>query len=322
MLVDFSPALIILLCKEAMLAEGGEMADTKSLYECIIIGAGPGGLQAAIHLARYNRRVLLVDRGGGRTSHARQIVNYLGIREISGHELIEAGFAQLRSFGVEVEVTRVTSVTKEENFRVLTKEHAYLARFVIASSGAVDNQPRLKHLSRYFGKGYYTCIDCDGHLTTGKKLLVMGNNLNAARLALAMQQMYSDRVSLLICDFSLPGDYAAVLRENNIPLVTGRPVELQGNDVLEGVRLADGRRLACEAIMATFGWRLNDGYLQGLQLDRDHEDFKIIASPAGQSSLPGLYVVGALRPGHAQAIMAAGQGAAAAIDINSQLLGL
>jgi len=91
------------------------MADTKSLYDCIIIGAGPGGLQAAIHLARYNRRVLLVDRGGGRTSHARQIVNYLGIREISGHELIEAGFAQLRSFGVEVEVT---SGTKEENFRV------------------------------------------------------------------------------------------------------------------------------------------------------------------------------------------------------------
>jgi thioredoxin reductase len=71
----------------------------------------------------------------------------------------------------------------------------YQARFVIASSGAVDIQPRLKHLSRYFGKGYYTCVDCDGHLTTGKKLLVMGNNLNAARLALAMQQMYSDRVT-------------------------------------------------------------------------------------------------------------------------------
>jgi thioredoxin reductase (NADPH) len=72
--------------------------------------------------------------------------------------------------------------------------------------------------------------------------------------------------------------------------------------------------------MATFGWRLNDGYLQGLQLIRDHENFKIIASPTGQSSLPGLYVVGALRQGHAQAIIAAGQGAAAAIDINSQLL--
>ena len=72
--------------------------------------------------------------------------------------------------------------------------------------------------------------------------------------------------------------------------------------------------------MATFGWRLNDGYLKDLQLGRDHEGFKILASPAGQSSLRGLYVVGALRAGHAQAIIAAGQGAAAAIDINGQLL--
>jgi len=291
-----------------------------TLYDCIIIGAGPGGLQAAIHLARYNRRVLLLDRGGGRTSHARHIVNYLGIQQITGQELIETGLAQLRSFGVEVGATPVVRVIKEENFRVLTAEHTFETRFIIASSGAVDNQPRLKHLSRFFGKGYYTCIDCDGHQTTGKKLLVMGNNLNAPRLALAMQQMYTERVSLLISDYTLPDDYVTVLHENTIPLTMGRPVELLGNDVLTGVRLADGRSMTCEAIMATFGWRLNDGYLQDLQLDRDNEEFKILASPAGQSSLPGLYVVGALRSGHAQAIIAAGQGAAAAIDINSQLL--
>ena len=102
----------------------------------------------------------------------------------------------------------------------------------------------------------------------------------------------------------------------------GRPVELLGHDILEGVRLADGKDMACEAIMATFGWRLNDAYLKDLQLDRDHEGFKILASPAGQSSLRGLYVVGALRPGHAQVTIAAGQGAAAAIDINGQLLDL
>jgi len=290
------------------------------LYDCIIIGAGPGGLQAAIHLARYNRRVLLLDRRGGRTSHARHIVNYLGIAKIAGHELIETGLAQLKSFGVEVVATRVVNVTKEENFTVLTTEHLYQSRFVIASSGAADNQPPLKHLGRFFGEGYYTCVDCDGHLTTGKKLLVMGNNVNAARLALAMQQMYTEKVSLLLSDYSLPDDFATVLSENNIVISMGQPIELLGNEVLEGVRLADGRSMSCEAIMATFGWQLNDEYLQGLPLDRNHEGFKILASPVGQTSLPGLYVVGALRSRHAQAIIAAGQGATAAIDINSRLL--
>ena len=50
--------------------------------------------------------------------------------------------------------------------------------------------------------------------------------------------------------------------------------------MLTGVRLADGRCLACEAIMANFGWRLNDDYLQDLVLDRDGEGFKILASTA------------------------------------------
>jgi thioredoxin reductase (NADPH) len=293
-----------------------------TLYDCIIIGAGPGGLQAAIHLARYNRRVLLIDRGGGRTSHARHLVNYLGIRDISGRELVATGLRQVKNFGVEMAAATVTGIATQELFTVQTTENTYQSRFAIAASGAVDIQPRLKNLSRFFSKGYYTCVDCDGHHTTGKKLLVMGNNLNSARLALAMQQMYTDRVSLLLSDYSLPVDYVEVAAENNIPLFTGQPFELLGNEMLAGVRLADGRRLECEAIMASFGWRLNDGYLQNLPLDRDAEGFKILAGPSGQSSLPGLYVVGALRPGHAQAIISAGQGAAAAIEINSLLLAL
>ena len=49
----------------------------EKIYDCIIIGAGPGGLQAAIYLGRYNRDVLLLDRGVGRTYHARHIENFL-----------------------------------------------------------------------------------------------------------------------------------------------------------------------------------------------------------------------------------------------------
>ena len=62
-----------------------------TLYDCIIIGAGPGGLQAAIYMGRYNRKVLLIDRGGGRTSHARHIENFLSQKAISGKELIALG---------------------------------------------------------------------------------------------------------------------------------------------------------------------------------------------------------------------------------------
>ncbi len=298
------------------------MTKDNSIYDCLIIGAGPGGLQAAIHLARYNRRVLLVDRGGGRTSHASHIVNYLGIKEISGRELIASGLEQAQHFGVEVIKDSVTSVEKNVVFIVQTPQGSFQSRFVLISTGAVDHQPRLRNLGRFFGRGFYTCVDCDGYLTTGKKLLVMGNSLNAARLSLGMKQMYTDDISLLLIDFTLPHDYEAVIRDENIPILFGEPVALLGEKDLEGVHLADDRVIKCQAIMATFGWHLNDSFLDGLSLDRDHENFKILTNSTNESSLPGLYIVGAMKTGHSQAIIAAGQGAVAAIDINRQLLEL
>jgi thioredoxin reductase (NADPH) len=293
---------------------------SKYFYDCIIIGAGPGGLQAAIHLARYNRRILLIDRGGGRTTHAAHIVNYLGLPQVSGRDLVTTGLAQVRSFGVEVIEDIATGIEKSDIFIVHTSNNSFQGRFVLVSAGAVDHLPRLKNLGRFFGKGFYTCIDC--HLTTGKKLVVMGNSINAARLVLGMEQMYTSDITLLLTDFVLPIDYQQMIEEENIPVHSGEPVTLLGEIDLEGIELADGRILSCEAIMATFGWRLNDGFLKELPLDRDHENFKILTNNTNESSLRGLYVVGAMKTGHSQAIIAAGQGATAAIDINQRLLEL
>jgi thioredoxin reductase (NADPH) len=293
------------------------------VHDCIIIGAGPGGLQAAIHLARFNRKVLLVDQGGGRTRHARHIVNYLGIPAIDGLELTRIGFLQGRSFGVTVKSkTAVTRISKRKFFKVETASESFFSRFVIAASGARDILPPLKNLGTFMGKGFYTCVTCDGYLTKDKELVVMGDNLNAARLALGMKKMYTERLTLLLDGFALPGDYLELLVEDRISVIKGTPVELLGQKSLTGIVLADGRSLPCQAVMASYGWQLNDQYLRDLSLDRDADDFKILASPTGETSVAGLYITGALRTGHAQAIIAAGQGATAAIEINSQLLAL
>src|SRR5512145_2110300 len=92
------------------------------IYDCIIIGAGPGGLQAAIYLGRFNRKVLLIDRGGGRTNHAKHIENFLTQKAISGRDLIELGKEQARSFNVIIEKGLVTKVLKQEYFEVFAQE--------------------------------------------------------------------------------------------------------------------------------------------------------------------------------------------------------
>jgi len=292
-------------------------------FDCIVIGAGPGGLQACIHLGRYNFRVLLFHLPGGRTYHAKHIENYLGLRAISGPDLLESGLAQAASFGVTVEHAKVDRVTaREQHFEVMAEGQTYRSRFVIAASGAKETLAPFKNIHRFFGISYFTCMICDGYRTTGKKLLVIDRTVNGVRLSVGMKQMFTKDVTFLAHGFSPAPVYRAILEEEEVGLIEGRPEELLGGSALEGVRLADGRVIPCEVILGWGGISLNDEYLEGLPLERDSEGFKILTKGAGESSIPGLFVLGALRHGHSQAIISAGQGAEAAVEISTRIVEL
>jgi len=299
------------------------MEKNEVILDCIVIGAGPGGLQASIYLGRYNFRVLLFHSPGGRTLLAKHIENYLGLRTVSGPDLLESGLAQAKSFGVAVENAKVERVISREGyFEVMAGGKTYRTRYVIAASGAKETLAPFKNLYRFFGISYYTCMICDGYRTTNKKLLVIDRTVNGVRLSVGMKQMFTRDVTFLAHGFSPAPVYRALLEEEGIGLIEGRPEELLGEKTLEGVRLADGRVIPCEAIMGWGGISLNDGYLEGLPLERDADGFKIMTRGAGESSLPGLFVVGALRHGHSQAIISAGQGAEAAIEISTRIVEL
>lgn len=300
--------------------EAGKV-DSEELFDCIVVGGGPGGLQACIHLGRYNFRVLLFHRPGGRTHHARHIENYLGIRTVSGGDLLETGLAQVRSFGALVKNAAVERVAgREGQFEVLAGGEIYRARYVIAASGAKETIAPLKNLPRFFGTSYFTCMICDGYHTTGKKLLVIDRTVNGVRLSVGMKRLFTSDVTFLAQGFLLPPHYVSLLEEEEIALIEGRPEELIGEKILEGVRLADGRVIPCEVILGWGGISLNDEYLEALPLERDAEGYKIMTKGSGESSIRGLFVLGALRHGHSQAIISAGQGAEAAIEISTRIV--
>jgi thioredoxin reductase (NADPH) len=296
-------------------------AGSETLHDCIVIGAGPGGLQACIHLGRYNFRVMLFHTPGGRTGYAKHIENYLGLRLVSGPELLETGLSQVKSFGVAIENARVDRVTpRDGNFEVLAGGKTYRARFVIAASGAKETLAPFKNLHRFFGHSYYTCMICDGYRTTGKKLLIIDRTVNGVRLSVGMKQIYTKDVTFLAHGFKLAQVYRTLLEDEGITLVEGRPEELLGDTALEGVRMSDGSVIPCEVILGWGGISLNDEYLEGLDLERDADGFKIMTRGNGESSIPGLFVLGSLRTGHSQAIISAGQGAEAAIEISTRIV--
>lgn len=291
------------------------------IYDAIIVGAGPGGVQAAIYMGRYNFKVLLLDRGaGGRTRHAVHVENYLGYRAVSGGELLDIGLEQARSFGVEVKNEKVIGITKDQTFTVRTADASYTGRFVIVSTGVRDNLPQVENLGRHFGRGFYTCVDCDGHRTTGKKLLVVGNSFATVRLAFAMKEMYTSDITLLLLMYDPPDEYKEALAAEGIILVKGRPKRLVGEEELEALELDDGRRIECERIMSNFGFKLNDDFLSELDLKRDAKGFKYEVNTHFESSVDGLYIVGPLNTGNDQIVIAAGEGATAAVDIKKRIL--
>ncbi len=295
----------------------------EKIYDCIVIGAGPGGLQAAIYLCRYNRKVLLLDRGGGRTWHAKHIENFLTHSVISGREIIEKGLSQVMHFGAEYQKSVVSKVIKyEENlFEVHTKDgRTFFSLFVVVSTGVMDNLPVIENLHKFFGLSFFTCVDCDGFRTINKKLVIIGNSEKTLHLALAMKQMYTKDITVILySSLSLPG-YEEALREETIGLLIGEPLRIIGQEKMEALEMKDGKKVACEVIMSSLGYRLNDEFLSSLSLKKDSHGFKYVIKGNYESSLSCLYIVGPLNTGNDQVVIAAGEGAHSAIEINKRLL--
>lgn len=293
--------------------------DEQRIYDCIIIGAGPGGLQAAIYLGRYNRKVLLIDRGGGRTTLAKNIENFLTQKAISGQEIVNQGMEQAASFGVEIVRGVVGSVKKSRGiFEVTTERERYRGTFVVVSTGGKENIPDIENIYKFFATTVVTCIDCDGYHFTGKKSLIIGNSIKSANLAMGMREMYSKDITLVLCTDKLPDDYKEELKDEGIRLVVGRPKRFHGKTVVESLEMEDGTIIPCEMVMSHFGFKLNDTFLDGLGLKKESDNRTYQVNRDFESSLQGIYIVGPLC-GHDQVVIAAGEGATAALDIKKRL---
>ncbi len=295
--------------------------ENNNIYDCIIIGAGTGGLQAAIYLARYNRDVLVLDRGGGRTLLALTVENFLSHRAISGKEIIDTGIEQAIHFGAKFEKERVTKVIKKDNltFEVYSKNSKFVGRSVLVATGVLDNLPNIKNLHKFFGRSFLTCIDRDGYRTIGKTTVVIGNSIKAAHTAFTVHHLFTEDMKVICVDFELPDVYKTIFDEDNVPVITGTPAELIGDNRLEGIKLADGRIIKCETILSNFGYITNDDFLSELNLKKDSNN-KYHTNRNYESSEGGLYIIGPLMSGNDQIVIVAGQGAIAAVDINKRLL--
>jgi thioredoxin reductase (NADPH) len=179
--------------------------------DALIIGGGPAGLLAAVYLARFRRRVVVLDSGKSRAALIPRTRNAPGFPDgIEGPVLLERLLLQATEYGAERIAAEAEHVCRQEEggFLVETEDARFTARTLLIATGVVNVEPPLADHDAAVRKGLLRyCPICDAHEVIGKRVVIVGNSARSAA-EMSFLRTYSDDVSIAAAN----EDAAGVLR--------------------------------------------------------------------------------------------------------------
>ncbi|HEX8456759.1 MAG TPA: NAD(P)/FAD-dependent oxidoreductase [Pyrinomonadaceae bacterium] len=303
----------------------------EQLYDCIVIGAGPAGLSAALFLARYRRRVLTFHHNSPRNIYSHGVHGFLGHHGIMPTELLARGRDEVTAHGGLIVEGCVTGVERigEECFRVSTGDERVVAQYfdarrLLLATGLRDLTPDCPGFREFYGASVHHCPDCDGFEVTGKRVAVLGQGKTAVGFTLGLLT-WTDKLTLITNGDAggLSDEHLAKLAEFNIPVTNQVIAKLEGDEEtkqLEFVRFTDDDALACEALFFNLGTETASNLHEMLGCRIDEECGLVWVDEDQQTSVPGVYAAGDLTPKSQLAVVAAAEGAMAAIHIHKSLI--
>lgn len=166
--------------------------------DCIIIGGGIAGLQASIQLGRYRHKVLVVDKGRGRSTLCQGYRNMLGWPDgVSGPELRRLGRLHAERLGIEFREAEATAVARiaDGHFQVMLDagQGAVSGATLLIATGVSDRYPDLPGLEGCLGRTIFVCSDCDGYESAGRRTVVLGSGVAGYGMATALTY-WCDRI--------------------------------------------------------------------------------------------------------------------------------
>ena len=295
----------------------------KQEVDCLIVGAGPAGLTAAIYLARFRRSIALVDSGASRASYIPLSHNYPGFPQgISGDELLARLRAQAERHGVTVTRGLVYSLNPEAGGFLATMgvEKVY-ARKVLLATGIVDKQPEMRNLREAIDKGAIRlCPICDAFEVVDRRIAIHGPASESVGHAIFMRT-YSEDVTLIPTrgDVALSRAQRAELDAAGIHRMDEAVCEIfLAPDDRAGARMEGGKEYLFDTIYVSLGCvaRADLAVKMGAQVSETGELF---VDDHLRTSVPGLYAAGDVVSALNQISVATGHAAIAATDIHNQL---
>lgn len=286
------------------------MKKQNKIYDCLIIGAGPAGLSAAIYLKRANVDVAVLEMGpiGGKTNYISIVNNYLGLNNSFGPDLAMKFYEHAQANKIEFIADEVTTVTKSKDLFVIISQddETYYAKSVIVASGSLEKKLDLPKADIFEHKGISYCAICDGPLYKNKDVAVIGGGGSALEEALYLSRIVN-KVYLIHRRDEFRADEGIVnevKKQKNIEILYSSLVTtLFGENKLEAIEINGKNRIDVSALFPYIGLIPNTNFLKFDNLC--NKDGYILINNNGETIVEGLFAAGDVANGPMKQIVTA-----------------
>lgn len=301
-------------------------------YDVVIIGGGAAGLSAALVLARARRRVAVVDAGQPRNAAAAHMQGFLGSDGLPPTTLLTTGRQEIARYGGHMIPGTITDIRpcavdgdgdgagSRRRFALALEDGRSLrARRVLVTTGLRDDVPDIPGVRERWGRDLLHCPYCHGYEVRDQPLGVLGGSPEAVVHAQLIRQ-WSDDIVFFTNGSTLDPDQREHLVARAIGIVDAPVVRLVvDDDRLTGVELESGQIVPRTAVFVRPRLVPHDSLLTGLGC-ATHDNGWVVTDATGGTSVTGVWAAGNAVNPRAQVITAAGEGSAAAIAINNDLV--
>lgn len=288
----------------------------QAIHDVIILGSGPGGIQAAIHAARKKADVLMLGRMSKSSLFWAHVENFCCQLKVSGEEMLGNGLAQAAKFGAErIEEDALHVARAGRHFEVTGESgRVHTARSLILATGTSRNKLGVPGEKELLGRGVSYCVDCDGGFFRGEKVAVVGGLSAAAGGALTLTQM-AEETHLVSQTLEVADALKERLREAGVVLHEGAEVKaIQGDDAVTGLELSDGRVLDVAGVFIELGAKGVLELASALGLELDESMKYVVVDRKQRSNVPGVFAAGDITGPPLQIAKAVGEGCVAGIE--------
>lgn len=278
-------------------------------YDCIIIGTGPAGLEAAVNLKIRGKSFLLFGSKdlSKKLMLAPKIDNYLGFHGISGSILAEKFLDHLGEMGIEITVGQVSMVYNMGGyFSLATSAKTYEATTVILATG-VFSAKLLKGEQEFLGRGVGYCATCDAPLYRSKTVAILGYNEESAQEADFVSEIAGKT-------YYLPLNENKSMPKSSVEIIREKPQEIIGENKATGIKL-ENFTLETDGIFILRDSAPPASLVPGLELNGGF----IKVDSSMRTNIAGLFAAGDCTGKPHQYMRAAGQGQTAALEAVSYI---